>query len=1100
MMPSIARAFRFTAIFFLLVTLPFAGLDALRAQTVEPATYDQLHYRFIGPVGNRVISVAGVPRDYRTYYAGAASGGLFKTEDGGAHWEPLFDGQPVSSIGSLAVAPSDPQIVWAGTGESFIRSNISIGNGIYKSMDGGKTWEHMGLDATGRIGRVVIHPRDPNIVYAAAMGHSYGPQPERGLYRTMDGGANWEQVLFVDENTGCSDVAMDPNNPRILLAGTWQLVIHTWGRESGGSGSGLFMSRDGGTTWTRLTGAGLPELPVGKVGVAIAKSDSRRMYALIETGDGVPWHGEKTESGELWRSDDGGENWKLVSYDRNLAGRTHYYSRMAIAPDDEDRVYFLAALFGVTRDGGTTIESLLRLERAWWGGGKASTREGRQAPGYDYHDMWIDPLDAERMIVAHDDGVAISVNRGKTWDRIQLPIAQMYHVAVDDEIPYNVYGNRQDGPSTRGPSNSRLPVGYLGAMGKGPIPRGMWHAVGGGESGFAIPDPEDNNIIWTTASGYGSLGGIVERYDERTRMLRQVEIWPEMTMGWVPADLKYRFNWTFPISISPHDHEKVYAGSQYVHQTTNRGQSWQVISPDLSRNDPSHLQISGGLTPDNIGVEYASLVFAIAESPLQAGLIWAGTNDGLVHVTRDGAKNWTDVTKNIPDLPEWGTVSNIEPSCYDAGTAYITVDLHQVNNRDPFVYKTSDYGKTWKLITNGIPHTVTSYAHCVREDPVRRGLLYLGTEGALYVSFDDGENWQPLQANLPHAPVHWLVVQEHFNDLVVGTYGRGFWILDDITPLQQLTQDVLGSAVHLFAPRPAYRFHAITSPISTSDDPNVGENPPYGGSLHYYLKEVPEGDVAITIHDGAGQTVRSLAGSNEVGINRIWWDLRYDASKEIKLRTSPLYAPEIKVGDKGWRPFPNQSRISILAPPGTYTVKLVVDGQEQTQDLVVEKDPNSPGSLIDIEAQTKMLFELKEDLERIVDMINGVELVRSQIQRLRELAEESPDANELVESTDELDGSLVAFEENLFQIKVTGRGQDMLRWPAQLAEKIAYLAAIVSVGDFPPTDQAVEVQKMLEDRIEILQAEFDGLMARDVAAFNRMLRDRDIGPILTKLP
>jgi len=1061
----------------------FAGSPApLYAQRPDSDNFGALRYRHIGPVGNRVSAVAGVPGQPNVYYAGAASGGVFKTTDGGTHWQPIFDDQPVSSIGALAVAPSDPNVIWAGTGETFIRSHISIGNGIYKSTDAGKTWASMGLEKTGRIGRIVIDPRDPNVVCACALGHAYGPQQERGVFRTTDGGKTWDKALFVDENTGCSDLAMDANNPRILFAGMWQLEIHTWGRESGGPGSGLFISGDGGVSWKRLTGRGLPARPVGKVAVAIARSNSNRVYALIETGSGVPWHEKETDRGILWRSDDGGENWRLVSHDRNLTGRAHYYSRMAVAPDAENETYYLTASFSVSLDGGEN----------------ANVQTGGASPGGDNHDMWIDPADGNRMIIANDGGLSISVDRGRRWDRIQLPIAQMYHVTVDNQIPYYVYGNRQDGPSTRGPSNSRL--GGFGAQATGPIPRGMWHSVEGGESGWATPDPVDNNIIWSSASGSGSVGGIVVRYDERTRQGRNVEVWPESTIGWPPAELKYRFIWTFPLTISPHDHNKIYVGSQHVHQTTDGGQSWQVISPDLTTNDKNRQQISGGLTPDNIGVEYGGVVFAISESRLEKGLIWAGTNDGLVHVSRDGGRNWANVTANIPDLPPWGTISNIEPSRYNAGAAYITVDFHQVNNRDPYVYKTSDYGKTWKLITNGIPHSMLSYAHCVREDPVRQGLLYLVTENALYVSFDDGEVWLPLQTNLPHAPVYWMVIQEHFNDLVVGTYGRGFWILDDITPLEQLNARVLDSVAYFFPPRQAYRFRTISAPMTMSDDPAAGENPPYGASINYYLKSAPSGDAGIQILDAKGQIVRKLEGTKRPGINRVWWDLRYELSKEIRLRTSPAYAPEIRVGSEGWRPLPEGGRLSILAPPGTYTVKLTVGGQELTQPLTVKKDPSSSGSEADILMQTEMLFEVRKDLESVAGMVNAVETVRRQLDDLSALLKDGQGTEQIRSACQELDKKLIDLEENLIQRRLTGRGQDGVRWPAKLVSKITYLAGGVASSDFPPTTQQREVHALLKERIRTYQRQFDELLSRDLAAFNNMLKERKIQNVIARAP
>jgi len=641
-------------------------------------------------VGNRVIAAAGIPGDPNVYYAGAASGGIFKTTDGGTHWDPIFDGQPVSSVGSLAIAPSDPNVVWAGTGETFIRSHISVGAGIYKSLDAGKTWTLMGLEKTGRIGRLLIDPRNPEIVFACALGHAYGPQPERGVFRTGDGGKNWEQVLSVDPNTGCSDIAMDPANPRILFAGMWQLELHTWNRTSGGPGSGLYKSTDGGATWKHLTGSGLPNSPLGKIGLAMARRSSR-VYALIETGDGVPYDGKPTDRGQLWKSDDGGDHWELMSYDRNLTGRAAYYTRCAVSPDNESEIYFMTSAFSRSLDGGRTLTNTPAL------------------PGGDNHDLWIDPTNGDRMAVANDSGFSISVNRGRTWNRVQLPIAQMYHVTVDNQVPYFVYGNKQDGNSYRGPSNSlsggRGGGGEEGAPGEGggrgaiaapfgPISRSVWHPVAGGESGFATPDPVDPDIIWSSASGSGSVGGIVTVFDERNHQARNVEVWPEQTSGATAAELKYRFNWEFPVMISPHDHNKVYVGSQFVHVTTDGGQSWKVISPDLTRNDKSRMGFSGGLTGDNIGVEYAGVVFALAEAPKEPGVIWAGTNDGLVQITRDGGKNWTNVTANIPGMPEWGTVSNIEASRYANGAAYITVDAHQVNNRDPFVFKTTDYGKT----------------------------------------------------------------------------------------------------------------------------------------------------------------------------------------------------------------------------------------------------------------------------------------------------------------------------------------------------------------------------------------------------------------------
>ncbi|MGH7710238.1 MAG: WD40/YVTN/BNR-like repeat-containing protein, partial [Gemmatimonadaceae bacterium] len=953
------------ALLLSVAALPLAGqqrprqADAAAQPAVASDLLRALRYRHVGPVGNRVTSVVSIPGDANTYYVGAASGGVWKTTDAGTNWAPIFDGFPVQSIGALGVAPTDPNVIWAGTGEAFIRSHISLGDGIYKSTDAGASWMKMGLDSTGRIGRVIVHPQNADVVYVCALGHAYGPQPDRGVFRTMDGGRRWEKVLFVNDSTGCGDLAIDPNNPRILFAGMWQIEIHSWGRESGGTGSGLYVTRDGGATWTRLTGRGLPAKPVGKIALAVARTNSNRVYALIETGDGYPWRGQETERGKLWRSDDGGQNWRLISYDRNLGGRTHYYFRFAVSPSNDLEAYFLTAGYAVSTDGGEN----------------AAMQGGASSPGGDNHDMWIDPTNANRMAVANDGGVSISVNRGRTWERFQLPIAQMYHVEADNAIPYNVMGNRQDGPSSRGPSNSK----YGGFGGGGGIPRGDWHAVGGGESGWATPDPQDPNIVWSSASGSGSVGGIVVRYDERTRQFRNVEVWPVAVNGTPAADIKYRFVWTFPLHISPHDRNKLYVGSQHVHQTTDGGQSWQVISPDLTTNDKSRQGFSGGLTGDNIGVEYFSVLFAIRESRVKAGLIWTGSNDGKVHVTQDGGKTWSDVSANIPGLPPLGTISNIEPSRYDANTAYLTMDGHQVNERRTWVYKTTDLGKTWKKITNGVPQGPLSYAHVVIEDPVRRGLLYLGTENGLYASFDDGERWQSLQSNLPAAPVYWLTVQEHFNDLIVSTYGRGFWIMDDLTPLQQLTSDVAAKNVHLFTPRAAYRFQTITTPMAFGHDQTVGQNPPYGAAINYWLKTPPSGDVTVTILDGNSREVRRLSATKVAGLNRVQWDLRGEPTRQVRLRTSPMYAPEITLGPEGWRPAPNAGQVSILMPPGTYTVRLTAGGETQTQQLVVRKDPNSAASEEEIRQQVAALNGIRDNVNEVADMVNEIELIRGQL-------------------------------------------------------------------------------------------------------------------------
>ena len=1040
------------------------GLPAAGLAQPAPDELGGLRFRHIGPVGNRTLAVAGIPGNPDIYYAGAATGGIWKTEDGGIKWRPVFDDQDVHAIGALAVSESDPNIVWAGTGETFIRANVSIGIGVFKSTDAGETWKHMGLDETARIGRIAIHPTNPDIVYAASLGHAYTPQPERGVYRTMDGGETWEHVLFVDEDTGASDLIIDPNNPRVLYAGMWHLELKTWTRVSGGPGSGIFMTRDGGDTWTKLEGNGLPELDVGKVALCMSKADSRRVYALIETADGVSLGGEAAESGELWMTSDGAKTWTLQTHNRNLSGRNAYYARCAAAPDDPDETYFLTASYAVSLDAGKSHD-LRRFE---------------DAPGWDHHDMWIDPTDGDRQAVAHDGGVSISLNRGTSWYKIQLPIAQMYHVTVDNDIPYNVLGNRQDGPSTRGPSRAWV-SGFIG----GGLSRGMWHGVGGGESGFATPDPEDPNIVWSTASGAGAAGGIVTRYDERARQFRQLEVWPESTRGRPAEDLRYRFQWVFPLLISPHDRNTVYVGSQHVHRTTNGGQSWEEVSPDLTTNDKSRQTISGGLTPDNIGVEYCCVIYAIDESPVTEGVIWAGTNDGLIHLTRDGGANWTDVTANVPDMPVDGVVRNIDASKWGAGKAYMTVEAHQVGNFEPYVYRTEDFGASWTKIVNGVADSPLSYTRNVREDPVRPGLLYLGTENFLYVSFDDGDNWQRLANGLPPSPMYWIAVQEHFGDLVVGTYGRGFWIMDDISPLQQWTDEVADAGVHLFQPRGAYRFQPITPPFAHFDDWSEGENPPYGAPINFWLAEAGQ-DVSIEIRNAAGETIRTLETTGEKGLNRVTWDLREEASTQAVLRTKPLFADWVTLDEERTRAG-TIGRISILAPPGDYTVALQAGGAEQTAPIEIRKDPKSEGTLEDIAAQTALLRLLRADLETVVGTVNEIEWLRRQVLDLKLLAEETGRVEAIASAVDGLDGSLLAVEEQLIQLLITGTGQDHLRWPTQLAGRILYLAGVVATSDFRPTDQMQEVYEQLHELVEARVAEFREIVGSELTGVNSAL-------------
>ncbi len=1030
----------------LALLVAFAAPASARAQAIDTTLYDRLPFRFIGPEGNRAIAVAGEPGNPMVAYVGAASGGLFKTEDGGVDWRPVFDAQDVSSVSALAVDPVHHNVVWAGTGETFIiRPALSIGDGIYKSTDGGETWRRMGLEKTGRIGRIDVDPNDPDVVFACALGHGFGPQQERGVYRTKDGGRTWERVLFVDENTGCADLDVDPNDPRVVFAGMWPLRIDPWKLASGGASGGVYVSRDGGDTWAKIAGHGLPAAgdSVGKVAVRIAPSDSRRVYALLERHDPT-----------LYRSDDGGHEWRLVSRDHDMAERAPYYTRFAVDPRDPDRLYFVSVRFSISRDGGETLG-----ERGFGAGG-------------DNHDVWIDPTDPDRYMVASDGGATITLNRGKSYQRVVLPIAQMYHVHIDDEIPYNVYGNRQDGYSYKGPSNSL----------SGAITEGMWHSVGGCESGFAIPDTAGGDKVWS-----GCYDGGLELYDPATRQSRNVRVWPEAGYGWPPAELKERWHWTFPIAISPHDHNTVYVGSQYVHRTTDGGASWQVISPDLTLNDRSRQQSSGGVTTDNLMTFDGSVLYAIAESPVQAGVVWAGTNDGQLSLTRDGGRTWSNVTANLRGLGAYGTISNVEPSRWDAGTAYISVDRHQMADFEPYIYETTDFGHTWRRVSGDLPRSVFGYVHVVREDPRRRGMLYAGTENSTYFSLDDGAHWNPLRNDMPPAPVYWLTIQPRFDDLVVGTYGRGFWILDDVGALRGLDAATLAADAHLFAPRDAYRFQPIHS-VSSAPNSNVtGRSPRYGADIDYFLGAAPDGDVKLEVLQ-ADSVIRTLRTTKRKGINRAWWDLRYEPPARPTLRTTPPDKPWVRFREDETRPLVTWDldlvggQIGPLAPPGRYTIRLTVAGHTYTQPLTVLKDPHSAGTAQEIAAQVRLGLQLRDELGDVSRMIDRLEWLRKQLGDARaQLAGDSSAAG-VVAAARDLEEQVVDVEAQLFDVHLTGSREDAFRNPMKLYGRISALASDVFANgaDFAPTQQQREVHEILKKRLDAARAQFERILETEL--------------------
>jgi photosystem II stability/assembly factor-like uncharacterized protein len=1067
------------------ITLLAFGAAAAPAQQPDTTLWAHLRYRFVGPEGNRAVAVVGEPGNPLVAYIGAAAGGVWKTEDGGAHWRASFDSEPVQAIGALALAPSVHTTLWAGTGETFfIRSTTALGNGVYRSTDAGRSWQHMGLDSTGRIGRIVIHPTNPDVVLVCALGRAYGPEQARGVYRTADGGRSWTRVLFVDANTGCADLAIDPGDPQTLFAGMWQFDVKTWHLQSGGPGSGLWVSRDGGVTWKRLAGHGLPDAAhaVGKIAVAVAPSNPNTVYALIEDQDPA-----------LYRSDDRGASWRLVSRDHAMAERAPYYVRFAVAPDDEERLYFVSVRFSSSRDGGRTLD-----------------RSGFQGGG-DNHDIWIDPANPDRYMIAHDGGVSVTLNRGKSYLRVVLPIAQMYHVYTDTRVPYNLYGNRQDGTSYRVPSRSLAGAGS----------EGEWQHVGGCESGFGIPDTVDNVTVWS-----GCYDGGLEVYDGRSDHARNVRVWPEAGYGWRPADVKYRWNWTFPILISPHDHTRVYVGSQFVHVTSDGGASWKVISPDLTRNDPTHQQSSGGVTTDNLMTFDGATLFALAESPVQAGVLWAGSNDGVVHLSRDAGATWTEVTAALPKLPPWGKIVNIEPSHFDAGRAYLAVDRHELDDLDPYVFETTDYGKSWKRISDALPRSPLGFVHVVREDPTRRGLLYAGTESGLYVSFDDGARWLPLQINLPHAPVAWLTIQPHFHDLVVATHGRGFWILDDVAPLEQLETAGLAGRAWLFAPRPAYRYRSRQGVASAPNSAVRPDSAPVGADLTYYVAPALADTTApadsahrakraqLAILGARGDTVRLLEGERRPGLNRVWWDLRYAAPTTPRLRTPPPGKPFVRVGADGTRPLVTWDLdLSLRGPlvaPGTYTVRLSVGDTTPvvfTQPLTVRKDPTTAGSDADVAAQTALALAIRSAQDSVARMINRLEWVRKQVADLTaQLRGDSalgsaPAVTRLAGLADSLEQRAVAVEGGLFDVQLTGAREDAFRNPMQLYGRLAALQSDVAENgaDFAPTAQQRAVQELFAARLAEASTRFADLMTHALPGFATELRKAALKDVIAAL-
>jgi photosystem II stability/assembly factor-like uncharacterized protein len=1028
----------------LLLTLVVAAAAA--AQDPGPA-WKQLKYRSIGPYrGGRVTAVTGVPGQPNVFYYGATGGGVWKSTDAGRTWLPVSDGFfRTGSVGAIAVAPSDPNTVYVGMGEGCIRGNVSHGDGVYKSTDAGRTWKHAGLPLSRHIPRMRVHPRNPDIAWAAVLGAIFNPSEERGVYKTTDGGRSWRKVLYRNDRAGAVDLALDPSNPDILYAALWDVKRTPWSLESGGPGSGLFKSTDGGETWTEITrNPGLPRGTIGRIGVTVSGANPDRVWAQIEA-----------EEGGLFRSDDAGRTWRRVNDNRNLRQRAWYYTHIYADPQNPDRVYAQNVQFWRSDDGGATFRPI-------------------PTPHADNHDLWIDPQDNNRLINGDDGGASVSTDGGRTWTSQDQPTAQFYRVSLDRDFPYNIYGAQQDNTTVRIPSRS--PDAF--------ITREHWWPVGGGESGWIAPSPKDSNIVFA-----GSYGGYLTRYDHRTRQTRTVNVWPDNPMGYGAEGMKYRFQWNFPILFSPHDPNVLYTAGNILFRSTNEGQSWEAISPDLTRNDPSKLGPSGGpITKDNTGVEYYCTIFTVAESPLAKGLIWAGTDDGLVWVTEDGGRNWRNVTPPVALMPEWIQINSIEASPHDPKKAYFAATMYKHGDFRPYLYRTADGGRTWTRITAGIPDG--AFTRVVREDPNVAGLLYAGTEAGMFVSFDDGANWESLQLNLPVVPITDLALHKEMKDLVVATQGRSFWILDDLPVLHEWKRRGNG----FFPVEPAWRMTTAHAPVRPGM--TVGENPPAGAVFHFWLDEAPEGEAVLEILDSRGRTVRRFSsrqtseGSAESGeggeegprrgaaqprfqpvkgFNRFVWDLRHEDAKSIP--NLILWAGSIR-GPK--------------AAPGRYKARFSAGKVSFETEFEIRKDPRlTDVTQQDLENQEQFLLQIRDKLTEIHESILKIRTIRSQVEAWgkRDPSLEKP--------ARELAAKLTAVEEELYQTK-NRSSQDPLNYPIKLNNKLAALASVAGSAEARPTAQSQQVYEDLATRANAQLRTLGDLLKKDLEAFNRLVREKNL--------
>ena len=1019
----------------LLLSTTYKGNAQKNVTKFSEKYYDAIQWRNIGPFrGGRSAAVTGVPGKANLFYMGSTGGGIWKTSDAGNTWKNISDGYFGGSVGSIAVSEWDNNVIYVGNGEKTIRGNVSSGDGIWKSVDAGKTWKNIGLKNSRHIPRIRINPKNPDIVYAAVLGDLYKSSNERGIYKSKDGGLSWKKVLFTNADAGAIDLIIDPNNSRVLYASTWNVRRTPYSLSSGGEGSALWKSIDGGETWTNISkNEGLPKGIWGINAVTVSPINSDIIWALIEN-----------KNGGVYKSMDAGKTWKLINSERKLRQRAWYYTRIYADTQDENTFYVMNVRYHRSKDGGKTYETY-------------------NAPHGDHHDLWIAPEDNQRMIIGDDGGAQVTFDAGENWTTYHnQPTSQFYRVTTDNHFPYRIYGAQQD--------NSTVRIAHRtdGRF----ISEKDWESTAGGESAHIAVDPTNNDIVYG-----GSYGGLLTRINHKTNERRAINVWPDDPMGHGAEDFKYRFQWNFPLFFSPNNPKKLYAASNHLHVTSNEGQSWEIISPDLTRNDPKTLESSGGpITKDNTGVEYYGTIFAATESPLEKGLIWTGSDDGLVYLSRNGGKDWQNVTPKI--MPEWMMINCIEIDPFTKGGAYLVGTKYKSGDYRPYIYKTINYGKTWKLIINGIGSE--DFTRAIRTDPNRKGLLYAGTERGMYISFDDGNSWQKFQLNLPIVPITDLAVKN--NNLIAATQGRSFWIIDDLTPLHQLDNNLTNEDFFLFKPIDSYRLNGGRGTTSKTQ----GQNHFGGVAVNFYVKDTTKSDtISLSIFDKNKKLIKKYSTHPDKekkdeelkvnpGSNQFNWNMTYPDAEKIKgmiLWWASLSGPK--------------------AIPGNYTVELEKNGLLKSHDFNILKDPRSEAALDDMQAQFDFIIEIRDKLTEIHKALKNVTKVKNQIKQLNNSISDKEKHKELIDFSNKISKDITVIENNLYQTK-SKSNQDPLNFPIKLNNKLGHLNSLTSIGNFKPTDQAIafkiEIMKDIDTELDNLYQ----LFKNDVSELNKKVKESSI--------